>query len=387
MNNLRDHVAIVGIGETEYVHRSERGAKSLIIEAIQKALDDAKITPSEVDGVVTEGVIAPNILTHLEMAYNLGICHRFSATISCSGGGNIGSALIAAQAITSGQADIVLTYYSNNFGSGGELIYGEGIGGMKKSFEIPFGASGPLIYMAMSTRRRMHEHGLTTKQLASIAINQRRNAILNGRGVMKKPLTYKDYQNSPIVADPLRIPDCCLMNDGACAWVITSVDRARDCPHVPVYISGVGFATFPMTNDDAFVHEREYYLNKPNERIAFERALSMADITRGDLDFAEIYDAFTPMLIRFYEDLGFCKVGEGGAFAESGITSLDGSMPVNTHGGHLSHSYLNGATHMVEAVRQLRGEAGACQVKDAKLGLVHGGTAFGDSASTILKRG
>jgi acetyl-CoA acetyltransferase len=389
VENLRDRIAIVGIGETEYVRQSERGVKALIIEAVQKALDDAKISTQEVDGIVTDGLIVPNLLTHLELAYNLGIHHHFSATISGSGGGNVGSALVAAQAITTGQANVILTYYSNNFGLLGGQIFHEGglaANNAKEVFETPYGASGPPVYLAMIAHRHMREYGLTTRQLASIAVNQRRNAILNGRGVMKKPLTYEDYDNSPMVADPLRLPDCCLMNDGACAWVMTSAERARDCPHIPVYVMGAGFDSFSMADADAFTQSGVSYLNKPNERVALDRALQMAGITRADLDFAEIYDAFTMMLVRFFEDLGFCKIGEGGAFAESGITSLEGSLPVNTHGGHLSHSYLNGATHMVEAVRQLRGKAGACQVKDAKIGLVHGGTAMGDAASVILRR-
>jgi acetyl-CoA acetyltransferase len=389
VENLRDRIAIVGIGETEYVRRSDRGAKALIIEAVQKALDDAGIAPREVDGIVTEGCFAPGLLSHLELAYNLGIHHRFSATISVSGGGNVGSPLVAAQAIASGQANVILTYYSNNFGLRGRQIFHEGglgAANMKGVFEIPYGASGPPVQLAMVARRHMHDYGLTTRQLASVAVNQRRNAVLNGRGVMKKPLTYEDYEESPMVADPLRLPDCCLMNDGACAWVITSAERASDCRRIPVYVMGAGFDSFPMTDAGALTQGGENYVNKPNERIALERALKMAGITRDDLDFAEIYDAFTIMLVRFFEDLGFCRVGEGGAFAESGITSLEGALPVNTHGGHLSHSYLNGATHVVEAVRQLRGEAGACQVRDAKIGLVHGGTAMGDAVSVILRR-
>jgi acetyl-CoA acetyltransferase len=386
VESLRDKIAVVGIGETEYVRRSPRGVKALIVAAVQKALDDAGLTPGDVDGIVTEGNIVPNLLNHLELAYNLGIHHRFSTTVSCSGGGNVGSALVAAQAITSGQANVILTYYSNNFGSASSFIYGGGVAGIKGSFEIPFGNSGPPVRYAMIARRYMYEYGITAKQLASIAVNQRSNAILNGGGVMKKPLTHEDYEKSPIVADPLRLPDCCLMNDGACAWVTTSAERARNCLHTPVYVMGTGFATFPMPYDDSFTRGGENYLHQPNNKIALEAALKIAGVSREDLDFAEIYDAFTVMLMQFFEDLGFCKIGEGGAFAESGITSLEGALPVNTHGGHLSHSYLNGATHMVEAVRQLRGEAGACQVRNAKIGLVHGGTGLGDAASVIFGR-
>lgn len=386
MENLRDKIAIVGIGETEYVRRSDRGVKALIIEAVQKALDDARISPQEVDGIVTEGMLVPPLLPHQELAYNLGINYRFSGIIGCSSGGNVASPHLAAMAIVSGKANVVITYFSNNYGSASGRVYGSLLGGIKASFEAPYGFSAPAAYYAAIAHRYMHEYGLTTRQLGSIAVNQRRNAILNGKGLMKKPLSYEDYEKSPIVADPLRLPDFCLMNDGACAWVMTSAERARDCPHVPVYVMGAGFGSYPMTDGDYATQTGKNYLHKPHEAPSLDRALQMAGISRDDLDFAEIYDLFTIMLLLYLESLGFCKIGEGGAFVESGITSLEGSLPVNTHGGHLSHSFLNMASHMVEAVRQLRGEAGACQVRDAKIGMINGGSTW-ENYITILRRG
>ena len=385
MENLRDKIAIVGIGETEYVRRSSRGAKALIVEAVQKALDDAQIKPEEVDGIVTEGREIPKLFPHIELSHNLGMRCRFDATIAKWATGNIASTLIAAMAISSGQADVVLGYYSNNFGTQPGIIRGdEGLPTVRASCELPYGCSAPAIQFAMFTRRYMHEYGLTTRQLASIAVNQRRNALLNGKGMMKKPLSYEDYENSPMISDPLRREDCCLMNDGSCAWVMTSAERAKSCPNKPVYVMGVGFDSVPKITADSLT--QEYYLRQPYDGLAMERALKMAGITRDDLDFAQIYDAFTIMVVLFLERLGFCKEGEGGAFAESGITSLEGALPVNTHGGQLSHSYINKANDLLEAVRQLRGEAGACQVKDAKIGMVHGGTGSGDAAVVILRK-
>jgi acetyl-CoA acetyltransferase len=140
-----------------------------------------------------------------------------------------------------------------------------------------------------------------------------------------------------------------------------------------------------MSGADGFTQKAVDYFHKPHEAPSLDQALQMAGISRDDLDLAEIYDAFTIQLLLFLESLGLCKKGEGGAFAESGAISLEGSLPVNTHGGHLSHSYLNGASHVVEAVRQLRGEAGACQVKDAKMGMISIGT-IGDNYITIFRR-
>jgi acetyl-CoA acetyltransferase len=336
--SLRDKIAIVGIGETEYGRKLNRTPQDLTIEASQKALEDAKITAKDID---------------------------------------------------------VLTYYSNGYGSQRTPARARGerredlTVGVKNTFEVPYGANGPRIYWPQVCIRYMHDFGLTldqfTRYLGAIAINHRRNAVLNGKGFEKEPLTMEDYLNSPILADPMRRADCCRWNDGACAWIITSAERAKDFPHVPVYVAGIGYHCIPEARGDYWTQGGENYVHKPHMAVALDRALQMAGITRKDLDFAEIYDAFTAMLLVFFESLGFCKYGEGGAFAESGGMSLEGSMPVNTHGGHLSHSYINGHSHVVEAVKQLRGEAGPCQIKDAKFGMVEGGGSWEEYA-TIFRR-
>jgi len=261
--------------------------------------------------------------------------------------------------------------------------------GMKDSFEVPYGSNMPGIYFAQMAQRYMYEYGLTREQLAktlgSIAVNQRHNAILNGKGVMKEPLTYEDYVKSPIIVDPLRRDDCYAVSDGACAWIMTSAERAKDCPNVPVYVMGMGYGCTPMGNADGFTQKAGGYLYKPHEGLSLEQALQMADITKEDLDFAEIYDSYTIQLLLALESLGFCKKGEGGAFVESGDISLEGFLPVNTHGGHLSHACIHGATHVIEAIHQLRGKAGACQVDNAKIGMVSAGTIY-DNYVIILRR-
>jgi acetyl-CoA acetyltransferase len=220
--------------------------------------------------------------------------------------------------------------------------------------------------------------------MGTIAVNQRRNALLNGKGVLKKPLTYEDYLKSPMISTPLKRDDCCVLSDGACAWIMTSAKRAKDFPHKPVYVTGMGYGRTPMGAGDGFTQKAGDYFHKPHEAPCLDQALQMAGITRKDLDFAQIYDAYTIMLLLFFESLGFCKKGEGGEFAASGAISLEGSLPVNTHGGHLSHSYINGASHVVEAIKQIRGEAGPCQVKNAKLGMISIGTIH-DNYVTIFR--
>jgi acetyl-CoA acetyltransferase len=356
MEILRDKVAVVGIGETEYARKSGRGARELIIEAVRNAVDDAGLTLKDIDGV-TSGYRGAQLFSPSEMAYNVGIDYRFNGSMGVGSGSNTSSFHLAAMAIVTGMADTVLTYYTNSYGSATSRLwgnYGPNLGRIKESFETPFSNNEQLINYAQIATRYRHEYGFTeeqlTKQLGAIAVNERRNALLNGTGVMKKPLSFEDYLNSPVVATPLRRDDCCVIADGACAWVVTSVERAKDLPHVPVYVTGMGYGRTPMSGADGFTQKAGDYFHKPHEGPSVDKAVQMAGISRDDLNFAQIYDAFTIQLMLFLESLGFCKKGEGGAFVESGATSLEGSLPVNTHGGHLSHAFLNGANHIAEAV-------------------------------------
>jgi acetyl-CoA acetyltransferase len=391
MEKLCDKIAVVGIGETEYLRRSSREPRELVFEAIQKAVDDAGLAIKDIDGV-TAGYRGAQWISHSDVAYNLGINYRFHGNMGDGSGSNSSSFHLAAMAITSGMADTVVTYYTNAYGSATSRLlgnYGPNLGSMKETFETPYSNNEQLVNFAQIATRYQHEYGISdeqfARQLGTIAVNQRRNAILNGKGVLKKPLNYEGYLKSPMISTPLRRDDCCVLSDGACAWIMTSAERAKDFPHKPVYVTGMGYGRTPMGGGDGFTQKAGGYFHKPHEGLSIDRALQMAGITRKDLDFAEIYDAFTIMLLLFFESLGFCEKGEGGAFAESGAIALEGDLPVNTHGGHLSHSYINGASHVVEAIKQLRGDAGPCQVKDARIGAVSVGTIW-DNYVTIFRR-
>ncbi|MFQ5873264.1 MAG: thiolase family protein [Dehalococcoidia bacterium] len=245
---LRDRIAIVGIGETEYLRRSRKDIKTLLLEAVEAALDDARISPREVDGIITEVSTMPRLFPHDELAYHLGISRRYSATVAnVPPPAHACSPLTAAMAIESGLADVVLYYFGVNWGScpGGAYAFHE-LYPDKLSFEVPYGYWGQPPYFSAVARRYMDEYGLTSKQLGSIAVTQRRHALLNGRAQMRKPLTYEDYERSPLVVDPLRVLDCCLITDGAAAFVMCSAERAKDHPHPPVYVMGAGFASLPM---------------------------------------------------------------------------------------------------------------------------------------------
>src|SRR3990172_1739010 len=239
--NLRDQIAIVGVGETEYVRRSARSFKELQMEAVHKALADAGLRPEDVDGIVTEGTEMPKVFPLDEMAANLGTGRSFSATVSNVGAGIVTAPLLAAMAITAGHANVVLSYFGVDWGSaaGGPYAFHKAYP-PKVSFEMPFGYFGQPQYFSTVAHRAMHEYGLTERQLGMVGVVQRQNTILNGHAQMMKPMTIEDYFRSPMVATPLRYPDCCLISDGAAAFVMTAAERARDLRRPPVYVSGVG---------------------------------------------------------------------------------------------------------------------------------------------------
>jgi len=241
----------------------------------------------------------------------------------------------------------------------------------KLEFEKPYGFNAQPIYFGLWARRYMHEYGLTSRQLGSLCVTQREHALLKGGGQIRKPLTLDDYDQSPMISDPLRMPDCCLISDGAGAYVMTSLERARDLAKPPIRVAGTGFASVPMSGDSVFT-QGEDLLTIPGAREAAAEALGEAGLTHSDVDFLETYDCFSLSCLLQIEDMGFCPKGEVGAFVEEGRARIGAELPVNTHGGLLSYSYRLGIEHVTEAVRQLRGEAGGNQLKSPEVGVVSG---------------
>ncbi len=380
---------IVGIGETAYCRKPGSGLSQMALQlkAALAAIADAGLKASQIDGIMP----FPTLGKAEALAANLGCADlRFAATINMGGAAPVASLRMAAMAVTSGAADYVLVPGGWN-GYSGERVRETSAGDddsipgaqIARDYYMPYGYTAPPQWYALMARRHMHEFGTTAEQLGAVALAMRGHAQLNPAAMMcGKPMTMADYLASPMISDPYRLLDCCLETDGAAAFVVTSAERARDLAQRPVKVLGAA-AGQPYPADE-ITNRREFH--RIGLTSAAAEAFRQAGVTPGDADFAEIYDCFTFEVIQQIEEAGFCARGEGGAFVENGGISLGGRLPVNTHGGLLSHAHSLGLGHVVEAVRQLRGVAGARQVKDAEIGVVTGWGDFGDGSIAILGR-
>lgn len=357
------------------------------LQAAVRAIEDAGLTNKQIDGVMP----FPNLGTAEEFAVNLGIENlRYAATLHMGGAAPVASLQGAAMAVAAGIADYVLIPAGWNAYSGRRAqdtvvleVSAMPGGAIARDYYVPYGLTAPAQWYALIARRHMHEFGTKPEQLGAIAVAMRNHAQLNPQAVMcGRPLTIEEYLASPTIAGPYRLFDCCLETDGAAAVVVTTAERARDLKHKPVYIMGVAEG-HPYPADD--ITNRKDIFNT-GLTTAAPKAFAMAGVSLKDIDFAEIYDCFTFEVLQQIEEMGFCKRGEGGAFVEGGRIELGGELPVNTHGGLLSEAHVLGMNHIVEAVHQLRGEAGQRQVKDAEIGVVTGWGDFGDGSIAILRR-
>jgi len=384
MVTLKDKAAIVGAGETTYSRNSGVSDLALVLQASLRAIEDAGISPKDIDGIIT----GYGDLHAKSLMSNFGSEDiKYAVTINMGGASAVASIQSATVAIATGIATNILCVAGWNGCSGGKIathMHKPGIGlSMIANFEMPYGASAPALWYALMAKRHMHEYGTTSRQFGAVAVTMRKHAQLNDNAIMRnKPMTIEDHQNSRMIAEPIRLLDCCLESDGAAAVVITSAERARNMRHQPVYIMGVaeGHPDSPeqITN--------RLTLTELGIKKAAPRAFTMAGISPKDIDVAEVYDCFTYIVICQLEDIGFCNKGEGGPFVEGGRIEIGGELPVNTHGGLLSQAHVLGMNHMIEAVKQLWGSAGKAQVKDAEIALVSGYGDQGDGTLAILRR-
>ena len=380
--SLKDKCAVTGVGETAYSKNSGKSVVALQMEASLKAIADAGLKPTDIDGVIPYGnldVVAEEFIT------NLGIQDlRFSATTPLGGASCVAAIQAAVSALVTGVANHVLIPIGRN-GSSGERI-GARAAALPQfrtigEFEMPSGNIAPPQIYAHMARRHMEMYGTTSRQLAEIAVTVRSNAILNDNAVMQNPMTIEDHQNSRMISDPLRLFDCCLESDGGAAVVISTTERAKDLAHKPIYIMGVAEG---HPDSPSAITQRPDITTLGTAKAA-PRAFGMAGVTPKDIDLAEIYDCFTYIVMCQLEDLGFCKKGEGGDFVSNGRIALGGELPINTHGGLLSQSHIIGMNHVCELVKQLRGTGGKAQVANAEVGLVTGYGDMGDGAVAIMR--
>jgi acetyl-CoA acetyltransferase len=363
--------AIVGVGETEPSRHDGRTVAELAVDAARLALADAGLEPADVDGVVTESLTFGARVPPDDLARRLGIVRRpFSATTGIAGAGTVGALLLAKLAVEAGLADVVVSTYGIDLSGRSGDVYGiHAEEPAKAAFEMPMGFYGQPVYFGVQAQRYDAQYGLPHEHLGAIAVSARRHAERTPNALVREPLTIDAYFASRFVATPLRALDCCLVNDCGVAFVVTSVERARDLAHPPVVVGGVGFASKPMT-------QAQYFSQGDILRTAAVEsgrdAYRRAGVSAGDVDVAEVYDCSTISMLLQLEDLGLAPRGGGGAAAASGELDPGGRLPLNTHGGLLSQSYSVGAGHVVEAARQLRGERGAAQVEGAEVALVCG---------------
>ncbi|MFD7610425.1 acetyl-CoA acetyltransferase [Streptomyces sp. NPDC059828] len=354
-------VAVVGIALSDCGRVEGPTPYALHAQAARRALADSGLDRGAIDGFASAGLGA---LAPVDVAGYLGLRPTWVDSTSVGGATWEVMAAHAADAIAAGHANAVLLVYGStaradiragrrtsnlSFGGGGPL-----------QFEVPYGHTLIAKY-AMAARRHMHEYGTTLEQLAEVAVQARANASRNPGAMFREPITVDEVLSGPVIADPFTKLHCCIRSDGGCAVLLAAEDHVPDTAKAPVWILGTG----EHVSHTAMSDWEDFTVSPAalSGRLAFERA----GVRPRDIDIAEIYDAFTYMTLVTLEDLGFCAKGEGGAFVEKGRLRWDGELPVNTDGGGLSacHPGMRGLFLLVEAVRQLRGEAGDRQVRRA----------------------
>jgi acetyl-CoA acetyltransferase len=379
---MRRATAIIGIGQTEFAKDIGRPERTIALEAIRAALDDAGVAPTEVDGLVRFNM---ETTSEVEIARNLGIPNlRFFAEVGYGGGAGCAVVGLAAMAIVTGRAQVVVCWRARNRGSGGRPWAGTGmrVGG-DYQWSAPFGLVRPVDQIAMLARRHMHEYGTTSEHLGAVAVAFRGHAARNPQALLRTPITLEDHQASRMVAEPLRKLDCCLETDGAVAVVVTSAERARNARARPALILAASQGTGPE-----HVVMTAYHAARPLDTPstwAARDVFAAAGVSPSDVDVAQFYDAFTPLVLMSLEEYGFCKRGEAGPFSQAGCLAWpEGRLPCNTSGGGLSEAYVHGMNLVAEGVRQIRGGS-TSQVAEAEVCLVTSGAGVPTSALLLAR--
>ena len=383
---MKDRTAIAGIGQTAFGKQLAPSELELACTAVLNALEDAGIDRSEVDGLAS---YTQESTSEVALARNLGLgdIHWF-AQVGYGGGAGPGVLGNLALAVASGQCNVGVAWRSRKRASGAVRRPWANSGStliedIAANYTRPFGVLRPVDEIALLAQRYMHEYGATREHLANIALPQRRYANNNPDAMMyAKPLSREEYMAARWISRPLCLFDNCLESDGALAAVVVSAERARDLRRPPVYIHAFaqGFHAQHQTMQNFFCEDP---LAGPSWATA-RKLWAQSDIRPEDIDVAQLYDAFTPLIPLSLEGYGFCARGEGAAFTENGNLEPGGALPVNTSGGGLSEAYVHGFNLLTEGVRQLRGTS-VNQVPGAETCLVTGGEGV-PTGALVLRR-
>ncbi len=355
VNELKDKIAVIGVGNTKYGNFPETDDYGLAAQAFRNAVNDCGIDKNQIDGMLVS-----RIPYYARMGEVLGINPRWTVTLPGHGRMSGMGIIEAASAIASGLCNYAVLLYAN-IGRSRRVNYG---GDESSGTWDPWGFTSPGAAHAMAFRRHMEMYGTTTRQLAEVSVAIRYHACLNPDAVMRNPITIEDHESARFITAPLRLLDYCLINDGAVCLILTSKERAKDFKKPPVMISGFGGQDTYSPSSIANFDMDFWY---PAISAAGNQAYQMAGVTHKDVNALMCYDNFSPTVLFSLEGLGFCGQGESGSYVEDGALALGGRLPVNTDGGHLSNSYMQGWALNVEAVRQLRGECGARQIPDCEV--------------------
>jgi len=353
---LRDAAAIVGIGQTDFSKNSGRSELQLACECVEAAIRDAGLRPSDVDGMTT---FTLDTSDDIEIARSVGIGDlRFFSRTPHGGGAAIGVVHQAVLAVATGAANYVVCYRALNGRSGQR--YSQGVSGdivtsdlIHWGWYMPYGLLTPASWVAMFTQRYMHETGCKSSDLAQVSISTRKHAVNNPDAFFHgKELTLEEHQGSRMIADPLRLFDCCQESDGGCAIVVTTPERARDLPGKAALIRGIAQAAGP---DQEVMTSFYRELGIPEMDLVAGQLYAVSGLGPDDLQAAVIYDAFSSIVLFQLESFGLCGRGEAKDFVKDGNLELGGRLPTNTHGGQLSEAYIHGMNGVNEGVRVVRG--------------------------------
>lgn len=388
MVSINGKAAIVGIGQTEFSRNCGRSELTMALEAILAAVEDAGIELKDIDGMVNYTLDKSD---QIEMVRDLRIPNlSFFSKIPYGGGASCGTVAHAAAAVASGIANYVVCVRSIRDASGiakyGDFEPDRVSGDTYMGMYHPYGLLNPVSWDGMFAQRYMYENGIEDGQLGCLALVNRENANRNPKAMFyNRPLTMEDYLNSPWNVKPLRRHDSCLSTDGAIAIIVTTPERARDLKQKPAIIAGASQGM--STNGEimtSFYRDSISFLHEVKE--CGDKLFEQAGITRKDIDVAEIYDAFSPLIPMQLEALGIVDIGEGMAFCEGGTRIRpDGELPINTAGGLMSEGYIHGMNLITEGVRQIRGTS-TTQIEHAEHVLVTGGIGV-PTSGLILRKG